>query len=146
MRKILVATHGYLADGIKSSIKILTGRDDCVTCVNAYVDQRDYTPDIQAFIDGVGEEDEAVIFTDLYGGSVNQKVVTMKPEERGIFVVTGFNLTSVLGVILSDESLTPEVMDELVESSAKQMLRLPKQQKTLQKQVTGNEAEAAFFD
>lgn len=146
MRKILVATHGYLADGIKSSIKILTGRDDCVTCVNAYVDQRDYTPDIQAFIDGVGEEDEAVIFTDLYGGSVNQKVVTMKPEERGIFVVTGFNLTAVLGVILSDEPLTPEVMDELVESSAKQMLRLPKQQKTLQKQVTGNEAEAAFFD
>lgn len=146
MRKILIATHGYLADGIKSSIKILTGKDDCITCINAYVDQRDYTPDIQAFIDGVGEEDEAVIFTDLYGGSVNQKVVTMKPEERGVFVVTGFNLTTVLGAILSDEALTSEVVDELVESGAKQMLRLSKQRKVPQKQVTGNEAEAAFFD
>ncbi|HWS42698.1 MAG TPA: PTS fructose transporter subunit IIA [Pseudoflavonifractor sp.] len=145
MRKILVATHGYLADGIKSSIKILTGKEDCITCINAYVDQRDYTPDIQAFMDAVGKEDEAVIFTDLQGGSVNQKVVTMRPEERGIYLVTGFNLTTVLGVVLSDGSLTPEIVDEIVESSAKQMLRLPVKQKPPQGLVTGSEAEAAFF-
>lgn len=145
MRKILVATHGYLADGIKSSIKILTGKEDCITCINAYVDQRDYTPDIQAFMDAVGKEDEAVIFTDLQGGSVNQKVVTMRPEERGIYLVTGFNLTTVLGVVLSDGSLTPEIVDEIVESSAKQMLRLPVKQNPPQGLVTGSEAEAAFF-
>ena len=145
MRKVLVATHGYLADGIKSSVGILTGREDCITCIDAYVDQSDYTPQLRAFIDSVEEGDEAVIFTDMYGGSVNQKVVTMKPEERGIFLVTGFNLMVVLGVILSDEPLTPEVMDEIVEGSAKQLLRLPKKKSTRPKTVTRSEAEAAFF-
>ena len=65
MRKILIATHGFLADGIKNSISILTGKDDCLTCINAYVDDSDFTGDLQAFIDSVSPDDEAGIFTGL---------------------------------------------------------------------------------
>ena len=46
MKKILVVSHGYLADGIKSSVGILTGNQDLITAVNAYVDESDYTPRI----------------------------------------------------------------------------------------------------
>ena len=65
-------------------------------------------------------------------------------SNRSLFRRTIF-LMVVLGVILSDEPLTPEVMDEIVESSAKQLLRLPKKKSTRPKTVTRSEAEAAFF-
>ena len=89
MRKVLVATHGYLADGIKSSVGILTGREDCITCIDAYVDQSDYTPQLRAFIDSVEEGDEAVIFTDMYGGSVNRENAVQlipRPNIDGLFI------------------------------------------------------------
>lgn len=94
MKKVLVASHGHLASGIRSSIEILTGMADMVEAVDCYVDDSDFTPRIQAFIDSVGPEDEAIIFTDIYGGSVFQKVVLMEPEKRGIVHVTGMNLGS----------------------------------------------------
>ncbi|XYG86789.1 hypothetical protein QH637_15670 [Heyndrickxia coagulans] len=37
MNKILVATHGYFANGIKSSIKLLTGVEENIYFLNAYV-------------------------------------------------------------------------------------------------------------
>ena len=145
VRKVLIATHGYLADGIKNTVGILTGKEGCITCVDAYVDESDYTPLIQSFIDGVEPEDEAVIFTDLYGGSVNQRVVQLKPPEKtNLFLITGFNLPVVLGVVLSDEPITGECLDEIVGHSAKQLLRLPKKARRVP-QMSEAEREEAFF-
>ena len=47
MKKILIATHGYLADGFKSSISLLTGGEDAIETICAYVDESDYTARIQ---------------------------------------------------------------------------------------------------
>lgn len=54
MKKVLVASHGHLASGIRSSIEILTGMADMVEAVDCYVDDSDFAPRIQAFIDSVG--------------------------------------------------------------------------------------------
>lgn len=124
MRKILVASHGYLADGIKSSVKILTGLDDAITAVNAYVDESDYTQSLQDFIDSVGEGDDGVIFTDIYGGSVFQKVALMEPEKRGVFHVTGANLAAVIETLIRQEPLTAELLDEIVASASGLMTRV----------------------
>lgn len=108
MKKVLVASHGHLASGIRSSIGILTGMADMVEAVDCYVDDSDFTPRIQAFIDSVGPEDEAIIFTDIYGGSVFQKVVLMEPEKRGIVHVTGMNLGLVIETLLGAEPVTAD--------------------------------------
>ena len=55
MKKILIATHGYLADGFKSSISLLTGGEDAIETICAYVDESDYTERIQAFVDSIGQ-------------------------------------------------------------------------------------------
>ncbi|WP_102338024.1 PTS sugar transporter subunit IIA [Collinsella provencensis] len=124
MKKILVASHGYLADGIKSSVGILTGNQDLITAVNAYVDESDYTPRIQEFIDSVAPEDDAVIFTDIYGGSVFQKVALLEPEKKGIVHVTGVNLAAVIEALIRTDPLTPEVMDEIVSGASALMQRV----------------------
>lgn len=115
MKKVLVASHGHLASGIRSSIEILTGMADMVEAVDCYVDDSDFTPRIQAFIDSVGPEDEAIIFTDIYGGSVFQKVVLMKPEKRGIVHVTGMNLGLVIEALLGAEPVTADSIKQSVE-------------------------------
>lgn len=115
MKKVLVASHGHLASGIRSSIEILTGMADMVEAVDCYVDDSDFTPRIQAFIDSVGPEDEAIIFTDIYGGSVFQKVVLMEPEKRGIVHVTGMNLGLVIEALLGAEPVTADSINQSVE-------------------------------
>lgn len=115
MKKVLVASHGHLASGIRSSIEILTGMADMVEAVDCYVDDSDFTPRIQAFIDSVGPEDEAIIFTDIYGGSVFQKVVLMEPEKRGIVHVTGMNLGLVIEALLGAEPVTADSIKQSVE-------------------------------
>lgn len=115
MKKVLVASHGHLASGIRSSIEILTGMADMVEAVDCYVDDSDFTPRIQAFIDSVGPEDEAIIFTDIYGGSVFQKVVLMEPEKRGIVHVTGMNLGLVIEALLGAEPVTAVSIKQSVE-------------------------------
>ena len=124
MKRILVASHGYLADGIKSSVGILTGNQDLITVVNAYVDESDYTTTIQEFIDSVEPDDDAVIFTDIYGGSVFQKVMLMEPEKRGIVHVTGFNLAVVIEALIRTDPITPELMDEIVQNASGLMRRM----------------------
>ena len=37
MNKILLASHGYLAQGMKSSLEILMGTNDRVECLCAYI-------------------------------------------------------------------------------------------------------------
>lgn len=142
MKKVLVASHGHLASGIRSSIGILTGMADMVEAVDCYVDDSDFTPRIQAFIDSVGPEDEAIIFTDIYGGSVFQKVVLMEPEKRGIVHVTGMNLGLVIETLLGAEPVTADSINQSVElaRATMQVVEPPS------KAADNEESEGDFFD
>lgn len=141
MKRILIASHGHLASGIQSSIGILTGNPDAVQAIDAYVDDSDYTENIKAFLDTVEPGDEAVIFTDIYGGSVFQKVVLLQPEQYGVFHVTGVNLPAVVQVLLSAEPITEQSLDSLV-GEAQQYL-----QRVAPPEVSDSEeADGDFFD
>ncbi|MFT8337148.1 PTS sugar transporter subunit IIA [Schleiferilactobacillus harbinensis] len=120
-KKILVASHGHLASGLQSSIQILTGMGDQLQVIDAYIDNSDYTQQINQFVTAVGEQ-PAIIFTDLQGGSVNQKVVLAVAGHPNIMVVTQMNLAIILAVLLDNEPLTPAHLDDLVNQS--QVLRL----------------------
>lgn len=124
MKKILIATHGHLASGIQSSIGILTGNKESVQAVDAYVDDSDYTEKIRAFLDSVEPGDEAVIFTDIYGGSVFQKVALLHPEKCGVIHVTGVNLPAVIQVLLSSEPITADSVDALMKEAREYLVRV----------------------
>ena len=42
--------------------------------INAYVDECDYEQELNVFVNQVNEQDQIFVFTDLFGGSVNQKI------------------------------------------------------------------------
>ncbi len=122
MTDILIASHGHFASGLKSSIEILTGMAKKIQVIDAYVDKSDYTKQITDFIQNAKRP--AVIFTDLKGGSVNQKVVLKAAQEKDIFIVTQTNLAVVLAVFLDNEKLTKEHLQDLINQSQVELFQL----------------------
>lgn len=100
--KTLIATHGKFASGVMNTLSLFTELKE-VDYIDAYLDDSDYTLKLKAFMESIAEDETAIIFTDLYGGSVNQTVVSMNTKSN-IKIITGFNLALILEVILSNIS------------------------------------------
>ena len=74
-RKIVIATHGTLAEGFKSALQIIAGADN-VEAFNCYTSpDSNLQETIQKVMDSKGSEEELFVFTDLFGGSVNNGFV-----------------------------------------------------------------------
>ncbi|WP_461226209.1 PTS sugar transporter subunit IIA [Lacticaseibacillus suihuaensis] len=115
MTSLMIASHGHLASGMQSALQLLTGLGKRVTVLDAYVDQSDDRPQIAAFVAQASRP--AVIFTDLYGGSVNQDVVRAVGDTPDVFVVSQVNLAVVLAVLLDSEPLDAARLDALIAQS-----------------------------
>ncbi|MDU7965037.1 MAG: PTS mannose/fructose/sorbose transporter subunit IIAB [Clostridium perfringens] len=137
-KKILIASHGKLAGGIQSSLNILADKGDDVEVINAYITDEDYTPQIVNFIESIGENEQGIIFTDLFGGSVNQKAVTQvaTAKKENIFIISNANLAIVLSLLFSAE-------DELTEESIKNAI--DEAQVTLVSTKLSSDDEDDFF-
>ncbi|AND83581.1 PTS sugar transporter subunit IIA [Clostridium tyrobutyricum] len=122
MRKILIATHGTLARGAKNTIELLVGKIADITCISAYVDKEgeDITKSIEKFFKSIKSEDEVVVFTDIIGGSVNQKIVSYASQSNAL-VVSGFNLPVILTVILENGVISKERLNEIIAESREQL-------------------------
>lgn len=105
-RSYLIATHGKFASGLQNSLNILTGSGDNVQVIDAYVTDDDYTPNVQQFIQEVSEDSQGIVFTDLYGGSVNQKIAAeiMTSGKDNIMLVSNSNLAIILSIMFHENT------------------------------------------
>ena len=119
MLKIFLSSHGHMASGIKSSLDILIGNTDKITVFDAYVDERNVKDVLDSFYETVSEDDEVLLLSDLYGGSVNQVMFTYlnRPNTR---LVSGVNLALVLELAIK-ETISDSELEELVETSRMMM-------------------------
>ncbi|MBD1362732.1 PTS N-acetylglucosamine transporter subunit IIBC [Mucilaginibacter sp. ZT4R22] len=122
-RKFLIATHGKLAGGVKSSLDIITGAADNVFLIEAYVDEsRSVEDDIKAVIAQLTENDELIAFTDLLGGSITNQIL-QHASQKNVHVVSGFNLALVIEILLADtDAPAEEVIAEAIENAKQQMV------------------------
>ena len=119
MLKIFLSSHGHFASGIASSVKILTGSSDRFTIFDAFVDETTVQEHLDAFYETVTEDDQVLLLSDLYGGSVNQVMFTYLTKPNTM-LVAGVNLALVLELALRDE-ITEEELEDLVEQSRQMM-------------------------
>ena len=122
MRKFLIATHGAFAQGIKSSLDIITGETENLFLIGAYLDQQISVEDeLIPVLKGLAEDDELIIFTDLLGGSVNN-IMIREALRPNVHLVSGFNLPLLIEVILADSD-TPieEVIANAIMNAKEQM-------------------------
>ncbi|MBQ1521596.1 MAG: PTS sugar transporter subunit IIA [Erysipelotrichaceae bacterium] len=121
MLKLFISSHGHFASGIKSSVEILMGPNDRITVFDAYINQDSVNEHLDAFFRTVGPQDEVIMLSDLYGGSVNSVMYTYltRPNTR---LVAGVNLALVLELAVKEE-ISDEDLAALVEQS-RTMLRI----------------------
>lgn len=129
MKRILLTSHGRFALGLKESLEIFLGESDWIIGVGAYIDSTDtYLKEIQTFVDEA-VEGESVIFTDIYGGSVNQQVTQMViASKKKIPIVTSMNLPIVLSVALSEEALVSESINRMVDDCVPKVVTILKEE------------------
>ena len=93
-----------------------------MTVFDAYLDESCVQDHLYAFYETVGPEDEVLLCSDLYGGSVNQAMFTYldHPNTR---LVSGVNMSFMMNV-LSEDTLSDERLDEIIEESREYLRRV----------------------
>lgn len=105
-----------MAQGVKGTLELFTGSDSDITYMCAYVEGIEAIDDqINHFFNNLKDEDQAVIFTDMFGGSVHQKMTLAAEGKENVFIVAGFNLPVMIEIIYGADVYT----DELIESFIK---------------------------
>lgn len=119
MRKVLIATHGTMASGIRNTLELFIGCNYQIDVIDAYLDDNneDYTSRIQKFITDLDVVDEGFIFTDLIGGSVNQKImqeIIETLDSKIIHLISNTNMPIILSVLLHSGDLNAQEIDRLI--------------------------------
>lgn len=138
MKQILIATHGKMASGIRYTLELVAGKMDNITTIDAYVSpEDDVEKQFQEFFE-LHKEDQIYAFTDLQGGSVNQKLMPYA-DRANVTLITGINLPVLLQVALADEEIPKEELESYI-ADAKDELKLISIEKPSE-QVSGQTTE-----
>ncbi|WP_379822509.1 PTS mannose/fructose/sorbose transporter subunit IIAB [Lacticaseibacillus paracasei] len=122
MRKFVIASHGMLAKGIQSKLELFAGKDLNVTYMAAYVDgEEKIETQIANFFADLADDDQAIIFTDIYGGSVNQKFTLAAQGRPNVALIAGFNLPLVIEITVSGDSIKLEDLKKQIASGREAM-------------------------
>lgn len=131
MKQILIATHGKMASGIRYTAELIVGRSAEITTIDAYVNPEDDVEEQFRKYFQAHQNDRIFVFTDLQGGSVNQKLMAYAENDR-VMLITGTNLAILIQVMLADENLTRRELEIYIQD-ARQELRLMNAEKELEK-------------
>jgi fructoselysine and glucoselysine-specific PTS system IIA component len=144
-RKFLIATHGALASGFRSSLELIAGAGDSVVLLEAYLDDSKPVDEELARLfaragDGVGTEDgegvrtgtgdgvgagadeEWVVFSDLLGGSITNQLV-QAAAGKNVHIIAGFNLPLLLEMVLADpEEPISSILETAIDKAREQLV------------------------
>ncbi|MDF7683244.1 hypothetical protein PT287_06850 [Lactobacillus sp. ESL0679] len=124
MKKIIVITHYTLAKGYQETLAGLTGNDNIVTSICAYMNNEE-TPELKESIaKQLNTTDEFYLLTDLSFGSVNQIVSQFIADN--IHVITGINLPFALELALAAKNNLPINLEQMIDEARKQLLQVEK--------------------
>ena len=101
MRKILIATHEKFAQGIYDTLKLIIGKQENILILCAYIEQEfNMNYEIDKIKKTLREEDELIVLTDLFGGSV-ATAFTSELEDSRIHLITGLNFPMLLAICMN---------------------------------------------
>ncbi|KAF1295207.1 hypothetical protein BAU15_05505 [Enterococcus sp. JM4C] len=133
-KKIAIVTHGHLATGFESALNLLVGEqaDVQLKAIAAYLsDEEDWQETLNTFFTTPSPQDLNIIFTDLYGGSVNQNAF-LAYGDAPVTIITGTNLPVIMEILLTpfaDISDFQKNLPAILEGSRTQ-LRVTKAEET----------------
>ena len=123
MKKIIIASHQYLAQGLKSTLEYIVPNTVEVIDINAYIENISVENQILTSLEQCNEEEQIFVFTDLLGGSVNQEFIN-KISKYNIELIAGANLPIIMTIVLSlgEQDLTKDEIREAIEEARDQLV------------------------
>lgn len=110
MIKLLLASHGDLADGIYSSLKIIMGEQKNIATLCAYKEEDfDLQKEISNILVNLQKEDKLIVITDIFGGSVNNEFMN-NLQSKNFYLIAGLNLPLVMELITIQNEDDIEIM------------------------------------
>ncbi len=120
MKQILIATHGKMASGIRYTAELIVGKMPGITTIDAYVDPDDNILEKYDNFFEAHEGERIIVFTDMMGGSVNQKLMEYAKKDN-VTLVTGTNLPVLLQVMLADDDVTEDEIAGYIEDAREEL-------------------------
>lgn len=123
MKKIIIASHQYLAQGLKSTLEYIVPNTVEVIDINAYIENISVENQILTSLEQCNEEEQIFVFTDLLGGSVNQEFID-KISKYNIELIAGANLPIIMTIVLSlgEQDLTKDDIRVAIEEARNQLV------------------------
>lgn len=127
MRTILLASHSYLAKGMKDTVEMILGKQDNLDILCAYIEEDfNIQEEINKRLVNKDSDQELIIITDVFGGSVNNEVITAigQKNQANIHLISGMNLGLIMGLLTSLDSPkdTSDLIDNAIEESKRMIL------------------------
>ncbi len=116
MNQIILASHSKLAAGMNETIKFFTGNQ--VEVLEQTMQDNNFENQVSEMLKK-HEDKNCVVFTDLYGGSVNQ-IFSRKLKEHSFHLVTGMNLPVILECMFAQEDIDETFIRQAVNSAKEQ--------------------------
>lgn len=117
MRQYILASHGGFSKGIYESIKIIVGEQPNVHIVSAFIDgNNDLEILVNEVLQKMNEEDEIIVCSDVFGGSVNNEFMKQLGKSKNLYLITGMNLPLLMQLFLSVEEDTEKMIKDIVYS------------------------------
>lgn len=105
MRKFILVSHGTLADGVKNSVELISGKQK--NLISFSMKEGQGPVDLKQKIKSVLNENkshEIVLISDFPGGSVNTLLMEFL-QYQNVYLVSGMNSMLVLSMILNQADI-----------------------------------------
>lgn len=124
--KIILASHGALAKGMKDTLDMIVGNQVSIQAYSAYDEENvDFASDISQQIKREVNE-QFIIVTDVMGGSVNNAMTELVLRYENVFLITGMNLPLVLSLATYSGDIDLKALDELVQEGKRGLINVNK--------------------
>lgn len=124
-RIFVVASHHQLADGMKDTLGFITGKNDNVIALSAYMDNQRVDDQINDLMNQFNDDDEVIILTDLMAGSVNQKFFSYR-NKANTHIIAGVNLPLLISLVMepTNKYLNNDRINELISEARNQIINV----------------------
>lgn len=142
MKQILIATHGKMASGIRYTAELIVGKMPGITTIDAYVEPDDNIVEKFRVFFEAHKEERIIVFTDLMGGSVNQKLMEYAGKDN-VTLITGTNLPVLMQVMLAEDDVSEEEIAGYIADAREELQLVSLGEKKTGAKPKGKEATAA---
>lgn len=122
MNKIILASHGEFSQGLKQTASMIIGDEGNIFALSAFRDEDEPIKNqVEHLLEVIGYED-VYLLTDIFGGSVNNDLLTLQQQYPELHLVAGMNLSLVISIATQSGKIDADQMAALLEESRQAMI------------------------